>query len=290
MKIPPILLRTALLVIVGCSAVSPVFSQTAVLQRGVQDVTPAQADAASPKPIGPYYALVIGNNNYRELTKLQTAVNDAQAVAQLLHDRYGFQTKVLYDATRADIMTALVHYRRTLDPSSNLVIYYAGHGHLDKETDRAYWLPVDAHSDNNTNWISAADITDNVKAIPSLHVLIIADSCFSGALMRNAGAGINARNHNALVAKMLRSKSRNLMSSGGDEPVADAGALNHSVFAGALLKSLENMEDPEFTAAALFQGVQERVAGGSEQTPQYSLLRNSGHTPATLSSFAPKTR
>src|SRR5258708_30256255 len=91
---------------------------------------------------GPYYALVIGNNNYRHLNKLQTAVNDAKEVSQLLRDHYGFSTKVLYDATRDDILTALVEYRRTLPDKSNLLIYYAGHGHNHREADAPTWLPV----------------------------------------------------------------------------------------------------------------------------------------------------
>ncbi len=33
---------------------------------------------------GRYHALVIGNNEYRYLPKLETAVNDAEAVAELL--------------------------------------------------------------------------------------------------------------------------------------------------------------------------------------------------------------
>src|SRR5713226_7758749 len=78
-------------------------------KRGVQDVTPP---AASTVQLGPYYALVIGNNNYRYVSKLATAVNDAKEVARLLGDRYGFTTRVLYDASRDDILTALVEYRR----------------------------------------------------------------------------------------------------------------------------------------------------------------------------------
>src|SRR5215470_10388101 len=77
-------------------------------KRGVQDVsTPAVAGL----PPGGYVALVIGNNNYRYVGKLKTAVNDANAVAQVLRDRYGFATTVLLDATRNSILTALNQYR-----------------------------------------------------------------------------------------------------------------------------------------------------------------------------------
>ena len=248
--------------------------QSSTSSRGVQDAT-------SPAPavqLGPFYALVIGNNNYAYLPKLQTAINDADAVARLLHDQYGFATQVLHNATRNTILTAMNNYRRTLPENSNLLIYYAGHGHHDLDADKAYWLPVDAQADNNDNWVSADDITADVRALPSLHVLIISDSCYSGALTRSADVAINPSERSSYMAKMVKSKSRDLMSSGADEPVADGGAAGHSVFAGALLASLREMNPDEFTAAELFQRfVQPAVAGGSDQLPQYSPIRNSGH-------------
>ena len=252
-------------------------SQTAPSQRGL---TPEGASATSPLRAGPYYALVIGNNDYKYMVKLHTPVNDARAMAQLLRERYGFQTEVLIDADRSQIMTAIVNYRRTLHEDSNLLIYYAGHGHHDPDTDEAYWLPIDAQPDNPVNWISADDITSNVKAIQSAHVLIISDSCYSGYIVaaRSGNAGINPEERHALLAKMLSSKSRNLMSSGGDEPVADAGAPGHSVFAAAILDSLRQVDEDTFTAADLFyQYVQPEVGGRSVQLPQYNWIRNSDH-------------
>jgi len=244
------------------------------LNRGVQSASQPSAAAAN----GGYHALVIGNDRYRYLRPLRTAVNDATAVDGLLRGQYAFVTRVLYDATRNQILTALNEYRRTLPASSNRLIYYAGHVHHDPDTDKAYWLPVDAQPDNNANWISADDITSDVRAIPSLHVLIISDSCYSGALDREADAAITPRERGAYLQKLLQSKSRNLMSSGGDEPVADGGAPGHSVFANALMESLRRIDHDEFTASELFSRfVQPAVAGRSEQVPQYRVIRNSGH-------------
>jgi len=199
------------------------YCQTAT-QRGVQAIT---ASSDSTLQLGKYYALVIGNNNYKYVPKLKTAINDADAVAKLLRDRYGFTTKVLHDATRDDILTALNEYRRTLPVNSSLVIYYAGHGYKDPDTNEAYWLPVDAEKDNNQDWISADDIAADAHAIPSMHLLIVSDSCFSGELARDADVGITPRDRETFLTKLGQAKSRNLMSSGGNEPVADGGAPGH---------------------------------------------------------------
>src|SRR5580692_4491428 len=108
-------------------------------------------------------ALIIGNDAYRYATHLKTAVNDARAMQAILHDRYGFETMLLTDATRGQIMTALSLYRRTLGPDSSLLIYYAGHGYKDAAVDKSYWWPIDARTDDNSEWISADDITTDVK-------------------------------------------------------------------------------------------------------------------------------
>ncbi len=244
-------------------------------EPGKQPLAPAQAIS-----LGPYYALVIGINNYQNLGKLQTPVNDAKALAKLLQEQYGFkETRLLLNgrATRKDIFDALTEYQDRLPVNSNLLVFYAGHGYHDPGTDSAYWLPVDAQLENRDRWISASDITTNIRAMHSKHVLIISDSCYSGALTREANVAIDPRKRDAYLAKMLRPKSRNLMSSGGDEPVADSGAAGHSVFANAVLKSLTEMQEEQFAAGDLFYTfIKRAVAGSSDQVPQYNSIRNSG--------------
>jgi hypothetical protein len=244
-------------------------------------ITPGPNQASSAVP---YYALVIGNNDYQSahIEKLKTAVNDANAVGNLLRARYGFRsTKVLLNATRVQMLTALYSYRNTLPENSSFLIYYAGHGTKDPQTKKVYWLPVDSEDNIDLNWISASTIITEISALRSAHVLVISDSCFSGDLTRALGVPREANDpsqHDAYLKKMLSSPSRTLMSSGRDEPVADNGCDGHSKFACALLKSLQVIDQEEFTAGYLFQNyIQISVAGTSEQVPQYSVIPNSGH-------------
>lgn len=244
-------------------------------QRGV---VPASRPAAAVN--GSYYSLIIGIDRYQRFRPLQTAVSDAKAMAQVLHDQFGFETRLLLDsdATRTKIIDALSEYRRTLKPDDNLLVYYAGHGHYDKEADKAYWLPVDADPDSPANWILADDLTTDVKVIKARHVLIVSDSCYSGGLTRDAGVTVRPTDRTVYLQRMLNATSRTLMASGGNEPVADGGGSGHSVFANALLAGLDAIPDPIFSADQLFHGfVKERVAGLSEQVPQYNMIRNSGH-------------
>jgi len=60
-----------------------------------------------PKDIGTfgnYYALVIGNDQYRQLPRLTTAVNDARDIDRTLKARYGFKVTLLLDANRYQIL------------------------------------------------------------------------------------------------------------------------------------------------------------------------------------------
>lgn len=268
------LIRCALITFLILICVSP-SGPTRAQDRGLI----VSGDAGRQVRVGRSYALVIGNNAYRNLRKLTTAESDAKAVEAILREQYGFETHLLLNATREQIISALNNYRRTLDQSANLLIYYAGHGVNDKEIDKAYWLPVDARNDFNANWISADDITSNIKGVPARHVLIISDSCYSGTIYRDLTVNLSIPVERArFLERMLDGRSRTLMASGGDEPVVDGGGGGHSVFARALLRGLTQMGKDAFTAAELFRDyVQESVAGQSNQTPEYNALRNSGH-------------
>lgn len=246
----------------------------AQVQRGVS--LPRQQSAIQGN--GAYYALIIGINEYPNLPKLQTAVGDAQAVDQILRQRYGFQTTLLIDAqaTRSNIIDAFSDYRGRLQGNDNLLIYYAGHGALDGG--RAYWLPVDSRPKSPANWIIAEEITKGMQVIPARHVLVISDSCYSGSLTRDIPVDSAPTDRAKYLQTMIDSKSRVLISSGRNEPVADGGSGGHSVFANALLKGLRGDTDPIFTASSLFhQYVEQAVIGGSRQVPLYQFIPDSGH-------------
>lgn len=226
---------------------------------------------------GAYYALVIGIKNYQTLPKLETPLDDAGAIADVLRRRYGFEVNLLLDASRHQILSALAEYRRKMQQNDNLLIYFAGHGQFDAAAERGYWLPADAERDNDANWIIADEITSSVRALAALHVLVVSDSCYSGTLNRSIGSAIKPLDPTQYLQKMFAGKSRNLMSSGGNEPVADGEAPGHSVFANAFLQGLSGMDEDAFTAMDLFNAyVQRRVVGGSDQVPQYAPIRDSG--------------
>jgi hypothetical protein len=235
------------------------------------------ANAAAATEFGRYQALVVGNNEYKNLPKLQTAVSDAAAVAELLKLKYGFEVELILNATRNDILKAINRLRAELTEKDRLLIYYAGHGELDRQTQTGYWLPVDAEPEDDTNWIANESLTRHFKAMSARHVMVVADSCYSGALVRAANvAPKSGAERDEWVRRMAAKRSRTALVSGGLEPVADAGKNGHSVFANAFLDALrENRE--VIDGERLFQSIRTKVVLNADQTPQYSDMRRADH-------------
>ena len=230
------------------------------------------ATGASGLKFGRYHALVIGNNAYQHLTPLRTARADARAVASTLRNQYGFETQLLLDAKREDILVALSKLRRELESDDNLLIYYAGHGWLDEAADEGYWLPVDASPDNDVRWISNATITSHFRALEAKHVLVVADSCFSGTLTRGIRIASNTPND---LERMTRRKARIVLSSGGEEPVSD-GTGAHSAFATEFLAALRENETVLDTTS-LYAKIRRPVMLASDQDPDLADIRKAGH-------------
>lgn len=230
-------------------------------------------------------ALVIGNSDYQNLVTLDTPINDASAVKELLERRYGFDVKLLINATRDQIMTALHEESLTLGPDDNLLIYYAGHGAVDGSPERAFWLGVDANNDTRAGWLEADHIRAKIKDMKAKHVLLVADSCFSGAITHpkttTIGRGLNETRLRIQWAR----NARMVLTSGENTPVADSsGDRAHSLFAHYFLQVLRqnvNIMSGEMLSHALGERMLTEPVkvgkDGRQQRPTYSTLQDAGH-------------
>jgi TPR repeat protein len=262
-------------------------------------VPPTHEGDPIPIDFGNYYALIIGNNNYANYPKLKTAANDARMAETLLREQYGFKTKLLIDADRYSILFALNSLRETLTAKDNLLIYFAGHGELDSVNELGYWLPVDSDAKNSANWISSVEITSILNTIAARHVLVVADSCYSGALTQTSLARLEPDLPPTLRMKwfkvMAKTKSRTVLTAGGLQPVLDSGGGNHSIFATAFYEALrknQSILEGYSVYREVFKKVRITAAKlDIEQIPEYAPIHHAGHEagefifiPATLQS------
>jgi len=248
--------------------------------------------------LGSYHALVIGNNRY-DLAKgwepLDTAENDATEVAKTLKEEYGFKIRLELNADRDTMLTAIEEMRKSLTAKDNLLIYYAGHGLVDPENDQGYWVPVDGSSTSAVRWVSNASITDQIRAMTARNVMVIADSCYSGSLMRSGivtlRSGLTAEKKALRLNDDVKQLTRVAFSSGGIQPVIDSiDNSKHSVFTGALLNVLKNntqLLDADSLATQVAHTVAVATKDNVKQVPRYAPLAAGGHEGGEFY-FAPK--
>ncbi len=224
-----------------------------------------------------YYALVIGNNNYKYLEKLDAAENDAIVIADILKKNYNFEVKLLLNADYDTTVNSLFKITKKLRKDDNLLIYYAGHGELDKAENRGYWLPVDASYEMRSKWVSNQIIVDRIKATKAKHVLLIADSCFSGTLMRSSDMLKEQQSiDQKYIERLKNKKTRLVITSGGNEPVVDSDGGNHSLFALKLIDTLKNNNEV-INSQILFENIRRYVVANADQTPERAMVHKTGH-------------
>ena len=117
------------------------------------------------------------------------------------------------------------------------------------------------------------DLTAALKGLFAKHVMVVADSCFSGTLTRSIK--VPERNR-AYLERMVDKRTRVALSSGGLEPVIDSGSGRYSVFAAQFMKALRDNEGV-LDGTQLFEKVRRGVVLNANQTPEYSDIRFAGH-------------
>lgn len=219
---------------------------------------------------GKNYLLSIGIDKYSNWQVLSNAVKDAQEFMDVLTRQYQFDSDnvfTLYDgkATEGNIYQALRDMKRRLKPEDNLIVYYSGHGHYDDEIDEGFWIPVDARKDDESSYISNANIVKRINSLDTQHTLLIVDSCFSGSLV--------VRKRNAVPDE--RFKSRRILASGRHETVSDGQEGQNSPFAAGLLTFLRQNTSPKLDTTSLIKYVKDYVYGKAKQHPVDGRIQNS---------------
>jgi hypothetical protein len=252
--------------------------------------TPMATDlSADTLGMGRSYALIIGNAHYRDAAfrALPSVEKDAHAVGSALA-RYGFRdhTTHIDNGTRDDIMNALAAFGAQLGPTDNALIYYSGHGAIAETGGATYWMPSDADPANPASWVSTGWVTEMIAQMRARHILVVVDSCYAGALVHASNLRLTVRSAAAepnRVRFLAQLRSRTVLTSGGDEPVAATGPGGNSLFARLFTQILEH-NTQVLDASALYDTLSQAMSeagvvteAGTLQLPRYSVLANTSH-------------
>ena len=232
-------------------------------------------------PGGRKFLLGIGINVYLNDSHkpLKNAINDLYAVVNILVDKYDFERENVFllkdeQATREEIINRLDHFTdsNVLGENDSLLIYFAGHGYLDKNK-RGYWVPVDSKAYNTASYIPNGLVKEKLSDMKCRHVLLISDSCFSGTLLEENRAVPAA---NRLADELERRKSRWIITSGRPDETVSDGRGKNSPFAEAMLYELQINQKSKLLADVLAQNVRSSTASNARQIPQTGKLFDAG--------------
>jgi len=225
-----------------------------------------------------YQALLIGVNRYDHPAwqTLDSPVADIRSIREMLVDLYRFHPNdiiSLENPTFSQVIEGFQQLKKTVGPQTRLMIYYAGHGYYPADEDEGYWIPRDGGDPATQQFfIPTSIILSKMKAIKSQQTLLITDSCFSGSLIRKSrGVAVDSGFYRELSSK----KSRQIITSGGLEPVSDSGGGAHSVFAGNLLQILSEERSDPLSASELAIELRKSLKNsGVDQTPAYGRFHS----------------
>jgi len=224
-------------------------------------------------------ALVIGINNYSAgWPSLSAACNDADRVAGALRAQ-GFDVYELKDrqATKGEIMRHLYNVvPPLLSENDRFLLYFAGHGQTQDAPSGqlGYIVPFDGKREGGTDqwytYISMQELRDVLlHQYKAKHILIIADSCFSGLLTTKSIGGSSDISH------ALQYKGRMVLTAGGKGEQAVDG-----LFAPVLVDALNGQCDINGDGAVTFSElslyVQQNVASKSDQRPVFGWWEGNG--------------
>ncbi|MFZ5690235.1 MAG: caspase family protein [Pseudomonadota bacterium] len=139
-------------------------------------------------------ALVIGNNAYAEVPKLEKAVGDAQTIAATLQG-LGFDVIAVTDAGRSRMARALVDFETRVSPGDTALFFFAGHGvALDGGN---YLMPTDVpnvtEAQRNllrSEGFLADDIAERLRERGAATTVMILDACRNNPFRAGTGRSI----------------------------------------------------------------------------------------------------
>lgn len=169
------------------AAAASAASLWAARKETISDVD--ELPSARSKPNKNAYAVVIGIEQYRQkLPAADFAAHDAQIVAEYLLKVMGYPAEnvvvLLNDrATRSDFDKHVGRWlSNNVEKDSTVFIYYSGHGAPNPNTGDAYLVPYDGDPSfiEDTGY-SLQRLYEQLGRLPAKEIIVVLDSCFSGA-------------------------------------------------------------------------------------------------------------
>lgn len=237
------------------------------------------------KPNENAVALIIANENYRNVAEVASASHDGEIFAEYCTKTLGIpaqRVKLYKDASLATFLEALADAKNTvsaLNGDVDLIVYYAGHGMPDEATKDAFLIPVDGNATISETCFALSRFYKELQEMNARTTSVFLDACFSGA-QRGDGMLVAARGI-AIKPKAAAPQGNMfvLSAASGQETAMPYREKNHGLFTYYLLKKIQETKG-SVTLKELSDFVTQNVKEQSNninkkpQNPQVSLSGN----------------
>jgi hypothetical protein len=241
------------------------FEVVAVTRQGLRSARPLTL--IRDREVGRIWVVAIGVSKYQDTTiqSLQYADADAQSVYDYFRDTFGLPKSQIFllmneQATLREIKSVLGTQlaARANDPRDTVVLYFAGHGMRERVTWSAdsdglskYFLPHDtARHDLYSTALDMDEITNILRRLVPERVVVLLDSCFSGAAGSRSPFDPKAQGERALITGEFLDRMAHvgkgrvvLTASGPEESAQESASFGHGVFTYYLLDGLRGAAD-----------------------------------------------
>jgi uncharacterized caspase-like protein len=234
------------------------------------------------------YAVVIGIEDYRErLPRADYATHDARVMAEYLTKVLGYPEKNVVvrlneKAGKADLEKYFGPWLyNNVEKGGSALVYYSGHGASNPKNGEAYLVPYDGDPTFvETTAYPVKKLYEDLEKLPTKDVVVLLDSCFSGA----GGRSVSAKGSKPLIvsiesALLPTSKIKVLTASMGNQISMAYEEKSHGLFTYYVLKALQEGgytdKDGGLKLKDLFEYIKphvERVARKQYNTEQSPLL------------------
>ena len=231
---------------------------------------PAIKEPAKPVVMARRRALVIGNDNYKNVSKLDNAVEDAKAMSEAL-EGLGYKVDLHANLTERAFKRALRNFRADLKGGEEVLFFYAGHGVQLGNSN--YLLPVDLGSDSadqvRDESIELQRVHDDIAEQKTKFALAVIDACRDNPF-KQTGRAIGGR---GLAPTTAATGQMVMFSAGAGQQALDKLGQTDSSPNGLFTRVfLDEMKKPGIPVDRVLRNVRQRVVTlarsvGHEQVP-----------------------
>lgn len=216
------------------------------------------------------HALIIGNNDYRNVSKLENAVSDAKSIAALL-GRLEYEVVVHDNLGEKQFKTVLRQFKQKLNGGDEVVFFFAGHGVQIGSAN--FLLPIDVGSDSEEQirdeGIPLQRVMDDFSEAKVKFSLAVIDACRDNPF-KSQGRSIGGR---GLLPTSAANGQMIIFSAGAGQQALDRLGKNdkdkNGLFTRVLINKVSISKEP---IHILMRDVRKEVASlaqtvGHEQVP-----------------------